>query len=185
MGTVGLEPTCLAAHDPKSCASASFATSPHPIEGGPAKGGRDYTIAPWPIGGKGRVGRSTMSNTGRTRLWLERIGVALIAVVSLSAPFVFGFVYYLGVTDGIEVNSGDPLRESRVWMIQERRGPTGIGWQHTTPIASPRVGVQCAHTQLTVLNWRGGLSLDTSARYCRCFEAAGNDALRESTVTCE
>lgn len=132
-----------------------------------------------------RARHSNTSNMSKTRLWLERIGVALIAVLSLSAPFVFGFVYYLGVTDGIEINSGDPLRESRVWMIQERRGPTGIGWQHTAPIGSPAPGVQCARTQLTVLNWRGGLSLDTSAKYCRCFEAGANGAPKESTVACE
>jgi hypothetical protein len=121
----------------------------------------------------------------KTRLWLERIGIGLIAVLSLSAPFVFGFVYYLGVTDGIEFNAGDPLRESRIWMIRERRGPTGIGWQRTANIGNPQPGVQCARTELFVLNWRGGLSLTRDAQYCRCFETDPGGAMRESAITCQ
>ena len=119
----------------------------------------------------------------QTRLWLERLGVALITVVALGAPFVFGFVYYLGVTDGIDINQDDPLRESRIWMQKERRGPTGIGWLRTTPTNSPQPGVQCALSQLTVLNWTNGLSLDASASYCKCYEPGAN-GLRESKITC-
>lgn len=119
----------------------------------------------------------------KTRLWLERIGVGVIAVLSLTAPFVFGFIYYLGVTDGIDINAGDPLRESRIWMIHQD-GPTGIGWLYTAPTDSPQPGVMCARSQLTVLNWQGGVWLDTSARYCRCFETK-NNRLTESTVTCQ
>jgi hypothetical protein len=121
----------------------------------------------------------------KTRLWLERIGIAIIAVLSLSAPFVFGLVYYLGVTDGIEINTGDPLRESRLWMIRERRGPTGIGWQYTAPINGPLPGVQCARTQLTVFNWSGSLSLDTSANYCKCYEPSARGGLKESATACQ
>lgn len=121
----------------------------------------------------------------KTRLWLERMGVAIIAILSLTAPFAFGFVYYLGVTDGIDINAGDPLRESRIWMIRERRGPTGIGWLLTAPVDSPQPGLQCARSQLTVFNWRGSLSLDTSARYCRCYEADKRGQLTESALTCQ
>jgi hypothetical protein len=129
--------------------------------------------------------RWAVAEMSKTRLWLERIGIGFIAVLSLSAPFVFGFVYYLGVTDGIEINAGDPLRESRVWMIRERRGPTGIGWQYTAPVGSPRPGVQCARTQLTVFSWSGGLSLDASANSCRCFDAVAGGALSESNTPCQ
>jgi hypothetical protein len=121
----------------------------------------------------------------KTRLWLERIGVGLITVLALSAPFVCGFVYYLGVTDGIEINVGDPLRESRIWMIRERRGPTGIGWQYTAPIAGPLPGVQCARSQLIILNWSGGLSLDTSSNYCKCYEPNARGEMKESSATCQ
>ncbi len=120
----------------------------------------------------------------RTREWLARIATALIAIVALGAPFVFGFVYYLGVTDGIEINAGDPLRESRIWMQKERRGPTGIGWLYTAPGNAPQAGLQCARTQLTILNWRGGLSLDTSVNYCKCFEST-TSGLKESAVPCK
>lgn len=119
----------------------------------------------------------------RTRLWLERLGVALFTVVALGAPFVFGFVYYLGVSDGIDINAGDPLRESRIWMQKEKRGPTGIGWLRTAPANSPQPGVQCAQSQLTMLNWSGGLSLDTSSRYCKCYEPNGT-TLKESAIAC-
>jgi hypothetical protein len=70
-------------------------------------------------------------------------------------------------------------------MIQQRRGPTGIGWQSTMPVASSEPGVQCARTQLVVLNWRGGVSLDTSAHSCRCFVLGAGGTLSDSTVTCE
>lgn len=120
----------------------------------------------------------------KLRLWLERIGVGVIAFLSLSAPFVFGFVYYLGVTDGIDINAGDPLRESRIWMIHERRGPAGIGWLYTAPTDSPQPGVQCARSQLIVLSWSGGPLLDASAKYCRCYEPAAGNRLKESVVAC-
>ncbi|MCS7088639.1 MAG: hypothetical protein NZL91_08090 [Thermoflexales bacterium] len=120
----------------------------------------------------------------RLRLWLERVGVGVIAFLSLSAPFVFGFVYYLGVTDGLEINAGDPLRESRVWMIHERSGPAGIGWLYTRPVEAPQEGVQCALSQLILFEWRAGLSLRTDAEYCRCFTPDANGRLRESAVTC-
>ncbi len=120
---------------------------------------------------------------GRSRVWLERIGIGFIACVALTAPFVFGFVYYLGITDGIEINMSDPLRESRIWMQKERRGPTGIGWLYTAPTGTPQEGLQCAQTQLTMLNWKGGLSLDTSVNYCKCYES-GTGGLKESAVPC-
>ena len=103
----------------------------------------------------------------KTRLWLERLGVALITVVALGAPFVCGFIYFLGVTDGLEIDSGEPLREARVWMMWEKGRPTGIGWFRNTPAGSPQAGVQCARGQLTVLNWRGGLSIDPYCNYGR------------------
>ena len=119
----------------------------------------------------------------RTRLWLERIGIGVIAVLSLTAPFAFGFVYYLGVTDGIEINQGDPLHESRIWMQKDRRGPSGIGWLRTAPTAASQLGLQCAYSQLIVLNWKGGLSLDTSASYCKCYKIS-DGTLSESQVQC-
>ena len=121
----------------------------------------------------------------KTRLWLERLGVALITVVALTAPFVCGFIYFLGVTDGLEINSGEPLREARVWMIRERGNITGIGWFRNTPAGSSQPGVQCARGQLTVLNIRGGLSIDNSVNYCKCYEDNGRGGLKESQVACQ
>jgi hypothetical protein len=121
----------------------------------------------------------------KTRLWLERIGIGIIAFLSLSAPFVFGFVYYLGVTDGVEISVGDPLHESRIWMIRERRGPTGIGWLHTAPVSNPQSGLQCARSQLIVLKWGGGPLLDTSAHYCKCYETTDQGRLKESAISCQ
>jgi hypothetical protein len=121
----------------------------------------------------------------KTRLWLERLGVVLITVVALGAPFVFGFVYFLGVTDGLEINAGEPLREARVWMIWEKGRATGIGWFRNTPAGSSQAGVQCARGQLTVLNWRGRLSIDDSVNYCKCYEEDGRGGLKESAVVCQ
>jgi len=118
------------------------------------------------------------------RLWLERLGIGLIAFLSLTAPFVFGFVYYLGFSDGIEINTGDPLRESRIWMIYNKNGPSGIGWLRTAPAESPHNGVQCARSQLIILSWSGGPLLDTETRYCRCYELTADNRLKESATTC-
>ncbi len=120
----------------------------------------------------------------QVRLWLERLGIGLVAFLSLSAPFAFGFLYYLGVSDGIEINAGDPLRESRIWMIYNENGPSGIGWLRTAPTDSPRDGVQCARSQLIVINWGGGPLLDAAASYCRCYEPAAGNRLKESLVAC-
>jgi hypothetical protein len=121
----------------------------------------------------------------KTRLWLERLGVALITVVALTAPFVCGFIYFLGVSDGLELNAGEPLREARVWMIRERGRIEGIGWYRNTPVSSPQAGLQCARGQLTVLNIRGGLSIDDSVNYCKCYEDNGAGGLKESTAVCQ
>ncbi len=121
----------------------------------------------------------------RLKLTLERIGVGLIAFLSLSAPFAFSFVYYLGVSDGIEISPDDPLHASRVWMIRERSGPTGIGWLRTEPVIAPEAHLQCARSELLVLNWRGGLSLGVDARYCKCYEPNAKGKLQESARTCQ
>jgi hypothetical protein len=121
----------------------------------------------------------------KKQLWLERLGVALITVVALTAPFVCGFIYFLGVSDGLEINAGEPLREARVWMIRERGNIQGIGWFRNTPVSPPQGGLQCARGQLTVLNVRGGLSIDDSVNYCKCYEDDGGGGLKESTVTCQ
>jgi hypothetical protein len=121
----------------------------------------------------------------KTRLWLERLGVALITVVALGAPFVCGFIYFLGVTDGLEINPGEPLREARVWMIWEKGNATGIGWFRNTPAGTAQPGLQCARGQLTVLNWRGGLSIDNSVNYCKCYEDNGQGGLKESADVCQ
>ncbi len=120
----------------------------------------------------------------KLRLWLERVGIGFIAFLSLSAPFVFGFVYYLGVSDGIEISPDDPLHVSRVWMIRERTGPIGIGWLRTEPVAAPEAHLQCARSELLVLNWQGGLSLSTDARYCKCYELNAKGGIQESTRAC-
>lgn len=122
---------------------------------------------------------------GKTRLWMERLGIALITIVALSAPFVCGFIYYLGVSDGLEINAGEPLREARIWMIWEKGNATGIGWFRNTPAGSPQQGVQCSRGQLTVLNWRGGLSLDNSVNYCKCYQEDGQGGLKETDVACQ
>lgn len=116
---------------------------------------------------------------------LAWIGTGVIAFLSLSAPFAFGFVYYLGMSDGLEINVGDPLRESRVWMIREFDGPSGIGWMRTAPIESPQTGVQCARTELITFNWRGGLSIEREVAPCKCYTSSANGKLKEAAVACE
>ncbi|MCS6773813.1 MAG: hypothetical protein RMM31_10725 [Anaerolineae bacterium] len=122
-----------------------------------------------------------MNRVRSTLLW---IGTGIIAFLSLSAPFAFGFVYYLGVSDGLEINAGDPLRQSRVWMIREFEGPSGIGWMRTAPVAAPQSGVQCAQTELIVFNWRGGLSIERQVAPCKCYTPSANGKLKESALSC-
>ncbi len=110
-----------------------------------------------------------MAKAGNKRVWLERLGIALITVIALGAPFVFGFVFYLGLQpEGITLNEGDLFRETHVWMQRERRGPTGIGIQTTRAEAGPG-DAQCARTSLIFLHWRPNLGIDTSGGSCMCY----------------
>lgn len=154
MGTVGLEPTRLAAHDPKSCSSANFDTSPETRL-------KDYTM---------RLMQS------HRRIWLERFGVALITVIALGAPLLMGLVTYLAFTDnGISLSAGDPFNEKRVWMVKEPRN-WGIAYTyHDVANAQTSASASCARLQFVFLKFSGGVKLERSAGECQCYErgAAG------------
>ncbi len=94
-----------------------------------------------------------MQDKSKTKLWLERLGVAMITVVALGAPFVFGFVGYLGLKpEGVFINEGDPQREAHIWMERERKGPVGIYVQRVRQ-KSGADGKACIYTNLTEWRW--------------------------------
>lgn len=137
------------------------------VEGGVAEGNGGVTAQPV-----------------KQRLWLERLGVALITVVALGAPFLFGFVFYLGLQpQGITFNDNDPFRQGHIWMQRERRGVTGIGIQTTRPEAGPN-NLQCARTSLTYLHWRPNIGIDTNGGSCTCYEMQQGRPVISSAV-CE
>ena len=162
---MGLEPTRLAPHDPKSCSSANFDTSPHKP--------RDYTIK-----------MSTSAEPVRTpvRIWLERIAIGLVAVISLIIPLVIGLLFYLALTDSIVINTGDPVHEMRLWMIRETRGATGLGLSISTPTNS-KADTQCAQTHVTFLKWDRSMRIETADVFCRCYTRQGNQYI-DVGVTC-
>ena len=118
------------------------------------------------------------------RLWLERIGIGMVATVSLLVPLIIGLLFYLALTDGLVINANDPLREIRLWMVQERRGATGLGLTITSPSASQDATLQCARTDVTFLKWDRGLSIESDADYCRCFERKDGRLVDIATATC-
>ena len=125
-----------------------------------------------------------MAKVGKRRLGLERLGIALITVVALGAPFVFGFLFYLGIKpEGITLNEGDLFREAHIWMQRERRGVTGIGIQTTRAEAGPNAE-QCARTSLLYFHWRPSLGIDTSGGSCTCYEVKQGQ-LVSSPLVCQ
>ncbi len=133
---VGLEPTRLTAQHPKCCASA---ISPHPQEKR-----RDYTLA--------------VTVKTPIRRFVDRLTLIFIALVGLGLPVLIAFVFYLGVRqEGIFLNEGDPLRQGRIWMQHERRGPVGIGVQTSAP--EGMAGRQCTRATITFLRWSPSLML--------------------------
>ena len=141
MRMVGLEPTRLAAQHPKCCASA---ISPHPQEKR-----RDYTLS---------VTSKTVKLSGVRRL-IHRLSNLLIAIIALGLPLLIIFVFYLGVRqEGVFLNEGDPLRQGRIWMQHERRGPVGIGVQTSAPEVGAN-GQNCVRATIVFLRWSPRLEL--------------------------
>lgn len=120
-----------------------------------------------------------------TRLWLERAGIALVAMISILIPLLIGLLYYLAVTDGLVINAGNPLRETRLWMVRERKGATGLGLTMTSPQTSRVAGATCAHTSVTFLKWDGSLRLESEAGYCRCYETRDGQLADTEQATCQ
>ena len=116
---------------------------------------------------------------------LERLGITLVAVFALVVPLLIGLVFFLAVnSDGIEVNGGDPFHDARLWLVQERRGATGLGLSITSP-SSANDALQCAYTAVHFLKWDRSLRLESDASYCRCFERAGAAWSEVSTGACQ
>lgn len=119
------------------------------------------------------------------KLWLERIGIGIVTVIALTAPFVFGLAYYLAVVEeGLSINESDPLRASRIWMVRERRGVSGLALQTTSPAAAadPAQANQCVRTNVVFLRWDGGLRVDEQVSYCKCYRQAGNQWVEAGTM---
>jgi hypothetical protein len=133
---------------------------------------------------EGEPAPPTASLPSPIQLWLERIGIGLVAAISLLVPLVIGLLFYLAVTDGLVISADDPLHEVRLWMVQERRGATGLGLTITSPIASKDAAVQCARTDVTFLKWDGSLRVERDADYCRCYERKDGQLVETGTATC-
>ena len=105
---------------------------------------------------------SRMSQTPQispTRRVLDRLGFALVVFVALVLPLLIAFIFFLGVKrEGIFLNEGDPLRQGRIWMQHERRGPVGLGLQTSTP-ENDMQGQVCVRATITFLRWNPYLAL--------------------------
>jgi hypothetical protein len=118
------------------------------------------------------------------RLVLERLGIGIVAFIALALPIMIGLMFYLAVSDGIDINGGDPLHGARLWMVQERRGATGLGLTITSP-SDKKGTLQCAYTNVIFLKWNQSLSLETNAGYCRCYEQTGSEWTESPSGTCQ
>lgn len=123
-----------------------------------------------------------MASTSKSRLWLERAGVALVTVVALGTPLLLGFFGYLALGDGFEINSGDPLRETRIWMIKENRRLRGLAMLRQTTVAQD--GLQCARANYSALLWSPALATESNSTSCLCYTMDAAGQLRQSTTPC-
>lgn len=119
----------------------------------------------------------------KTRLWLERLGIALITVVALGAPLLMGVVGYLVISDGIDWGVGDPLREGRMFILREPRGLAGIGIVRKSPASDASGTLNCARTHYTELRWSPSLGIDGNANTCTCY-AMQDGRLRDTKTAC-
>lgn len=121
------------------------------------------------------LSQSVSAQQSPARLWLERFGIALITLFALGLPLLLGLMFYLSVNeDGISINQGNPLAETRLWMTREKRGITGIALQTTSAAQpqNPSPNTKCATTHVFILRWVDGLKTDQSANYCACYSQA-------------
>jgi hypothetical protein len=133
-----------------------------------------------------RAARAEPAPPSRPRLFLERAAIVAVAVVVLLIPLAIGLLYYLAGSDGIVVNGGDLLHEARLWMVQERKGATGLGLTYSAPTLSdpPNPATQCAHTYVTFLKWDRNLRIERDADYCRCYELRDGQLVESAAATC-
>jgi hypothetical protein len=117
------------------------------------------------------------------KLWLERAGLALITVLAIGIPLMLILYTVLSLGDGIEIASGDPLREARLWMMRERRASVGIGLLTHATESAPAPGLQCARTYYRAVLWRPSLSIEGNSDACVCYELI-DGKLKEAKQKC-
>ena len=124
------------------------------------------------------------------RRFLDRLGLAVFTLLALGGPLAIGFFAYLALGDGLELNSSNPLRAGRIWLLRENRRFTALAISSVAP-AAPQIAsddaqpdnIQCARTYFTALRWSPALSLESTAGTCTCYSYVG-DALRDSRIPC-
>jgi hypothetical protein len=119
----------------------------------------------------------------KTRLWLERLGVALITVIAIGTPIALGLFSYLALTDGIDWGAGDPLHQGRLWMLRERRDMVGLGLMYQTDNSAPQPGLICSRTNYSALIWSPALTTERNSSTCQCYVSA-NGQLTQSPTPC-
>jgi hypothetical protein len=133
------------------------------------------------------LSQSVSAQHSPARARLEKFGVALITIFALGLPLLFGLAFYLAVNeDGISINQGNPLTETRLWMTREKRGITGIALQTSGPAQpqAPSPNTQCAITHVFILRWVDGLKTDQSANYCACYSQVESGKWQAQSGTC-
>jgi hypothetical protein len=104
------------------------------------------------------------------RLWLERAGYGLVAVVAIGFPLLMGFLFYLGFSDGLVLNEGDVMRQTHIFMVRDSRN-AGIAW--TRPVSAvpvdPASLATCVRTQFSHLRVRPRISIERNAETCTCY----------------
>jgi hypothetical protein len=124
------------------------------------------------------------------RRFLDGLGLALITLFALGGPLAIGFFAFLALGDGLELNSSNPLRAGRIWLLRENRRFTALAISSIAPAAPQPTSddampdnIQCARTYFTALRWSPALSLERTAGTCTCYSYV-DDALRDSRIPC-
>jgi hypothetical protein len=89
------------------------------------------------------------------------------------------------VTDGLVINAGDRLHESRLWMVHERKGVTGLGLTLTSPQSSSDASAACAYTSVTFVRWDGPLRIESASGYCQCYQVNNGLLTDAGRATCQ
>jgi hypothetical protein len=138
---------------------------------------------PWSDELRVEASRPVKAPPSTSRVWLERIGIGIIAVISILIPLIVGLLFYLVLAGDVVINANDPMHQTRLWLVQERTGVTGVGLT-VTALRETTATIQCTTNSVTFLKWDRRLRIERDTTYCACYEIKNGKFLERGSVSC-